>query len=177
MYLLIGWIAVLIAVRGTRQQADRSGALRTVAASPFGGVLLWLLFAGFCGLALWRLSEGVYGSGSRGGDKTSTRMRSLGRAIIYGFVAYGTLKYALGAGAPPSTNQQSVDLTASAMSHPGGRILVVVIGLALIAGGLYMAYEAWHRKFLKELQTSRMRARTRRIRLSAQCSSNGASAL
>jgi hypothetical protein len=144
-------------------QADRSGALRTVAGTPFGKALLWILVVGFTGLALWRLSEAAYGSPSSGGRKASTRIEALGRAIIYGFIAYGTLKYALGAGAPQSTNQQSVDLTASAMSHRGGQVLVVIIGLALLAGGLYLAYEAWKRKFLGNLQTSRMRARTRRI--------------
>jgi hypothetical protein len=162
MYILIGWLAVLVASGNSGQQADRSGALRTVAGTPFGKALLWILLAGFIGLALWRLSEAAYGSPSSGGRKASTRIKALGRAIIYGLVAYGTLKYALGAGAPQSTNQQSVDLTASAMSHPGGKVLVVIIGLALIAGGLYLAYEAWKRKFLGNLQTSRMRAQTRR---------------
>jgi hypothetical protein len=163
MYILIGWLAVLVAFGNSGQQADRIGALRTVAGTPFGKGLLWILVVGFIGLALWRLSEAAYGSPSTGGRKTSARLKALGRAIIYGFIAYGTLKYALGAGAPQSTNQQSVDLTASAMSHPGGRVLVVIIGLALIAGGLYLAYEAWKREFLGNLQTRRMRARTRRI--------------
>lgn len=162
MYVLIGWIAILIVVGKASQQADRSGALHTVAGTRFGGFLLWLLFAGFTGLALWRLSEAAYGSAGSGGRKATTRLQSLGRALIYGFVAYGTLKYALGAGAPQSTNQQSVDLTASAMKHPGGQVLVVVIGLALVAGGVYLAYQAWRREFLRTLQTGRMRARTRR---------------
>ena len=163
MYVIIGWLAILIAAGNSSQQADRSGALRTVAGTPFGKALLWILVVGFIGLTLWRLSEAAYGSPSSGGRKPSARIKALGRAIIYGFVAYGALKYALGAGAPQSTNQQSVDLTASVLSHPGGKAVVVIIGLALIAGGLYLAYEAWQRKFLGNLQTSRMRARTRRI--------------
>ena len=163
MYILIGWLALLVAFGNSGQQADRSGALRAVAATRFGTVLLWLLVVGFIGLALWRLSEAAFGSPSRGGQKASARIKALGRAAIYGLIAYGTLKYALGAGAPQSTNQQSVDLTASAMKHPGGQVLVVIVGLALIAGGVYLAYEAWQRKFLGNLRTSRMRARTRRV--------------
>ena len=163
MYILIGWIAILIAAGSSSQQADRSGALHTVAGTRFGGALLWLLFAGFAGLALWRLSEAAYGSPGSGGRKATARLQSLGRALIYGFVAYGTLKYALGAGAPQSTNTQSVDLTASAMRHPGGQVLVVIAGLALIAGGAYLAWQAWRREFLRTLETGRMRARTRRV--------------
>jgi type IV secretory pathway VirB2 component (pilin) len=163
LYVLIGWLAIEIAVGHQGQQADRSGALRIVAGTRAGGVLLWLLVAGFICLAVWRLAEAAYGSPGAAGHKTSARLKALGSAIIYGFVAYGTIKYALGAGAPPSTNQQSVDLTATAMREPGGRLIVVVLGLALIGGGLYLGYQSWRRKFLSNLRTSQMRARTRRV--------------
>jgi hypothetical protein len=48
------------------------------------------------------------------------------------------------------------------MKEPGGRAIVVVAGLALIGGGLYLAYSAWKKHFLKRLRVSQMRARTRR---------------
>lgn len=162
LYILIGWLAVQIAVGHSGQQADRSGALRIVAGTRIGSALLWVLVVGFAGLALWRLVEALYGSPVPGGRKAATRAKSLLSAIVYGFVAFGTLKYALGAGAPPSTNQQSVDLTTAAMREPGGRLIVIVLGLALIGGGLYLAYQAWRRKFLANLRTSRMSRRTRR---------------
>jgi len=163
MYVIVGWLAIRIAFGNSSQQADRSGALHTVAGTSVGGVLLWLLVVGFIGLALWRLSEALYGSPQADGRKASARLKALARAIIYAVVAYGTLKYALGAGSPQSSDQQSVDLTATAMRHPGGRAVVIVIGLALIACGVYMAYQAWQREFRKHLQTGRMRARTRRV--------------
>jgi Domain of Unknown Function (DUF1206) len=163
IYILIGWLAVQVALGHSTQQADRSGALRIVAGTRLGGVLLWVLVIGFASLALWRLCEALYGAPSPGGHKTSIRVKSLGSAIVYGFVVYGTLRYALGEGAPPSTNQQSVDLTATAMREPGGRLIVVLLGVALMAGGVYLGYQAWRRKFLGNLRTSRMSARTRRV--------------
>ena len=48
------------------------------------------------------------------------------------------------------------------MKHPGGQVLVVIIGLALIVGGAYLAYQAWRREFLRILRTGRMCARIRR---------------
>ena len=55
MYGLIGIIAVQIALGSTHiGEADRSGAVRLVAATPFGSVMLWLLVIGFTGLTLWR---------------------------------------------------------------------------------------------------------------------------
>ncbi len=69
----------------------------------------------------------------------------------------------LGTGGPQSSNQQSVDLTATLLKYPGGKFLVIVIGLALIGGGIYLAYEAWKEKFRRDMELGQMRARTRRI--------------
>jgi hypothetical protein len=49
------------------------------------------------------------------------------------------------------------------MRHPGGKAVIIVIGLVLIGVGIYLAYEAWRKKFLKELQLGQMSARTRRV--------------
>ena len=163
MYVIIGWIAIEVAFHRSNQQADRTGALHAISATPVGGVLLWLLVIGFIGMALWRLSEAVYGSPGPDGQKASKRLAALGRAIIYSVIAYGVLKYTLGTGGPQSSNKQSVDLTATLLKYPGGKFLVIVIGLALIGGGIYLAYEAWKEKFRRDMGLGQMRARTRRI--------------
>lgn len=163
MYVIIGWIAIEVALHQSNQQADRTGALHAIGATPVGGILLWLLVIGFIGVALWRLSEAIYGSPGSDGQKASKRLAALGRAIIYGVITYGVLKYTLGTGGPQSSNQQSVDLTATLLKYPGGKFLVIVIGLALIGGGIYLAYEAWKEKFRRDMELGQMRARTRRI--------------
>jgi Domain of Unknown Function (DUF1206) len=163
MYIVIGWIALLIAFRKTSQLADRTGALHELSGTPFGGAALWLLVVGFFGMALWRLSEALYGTRGAGGRSAKPRLSALAKAVVYVIVGYGVLKYAIGAGAPQSSNQQSVDLTATLMRHPGGKIAVVIIGLALIGGGLYLGYQAWRKRFLKELNLGQARMRTRRI--------------
>jgi len=65
-----------------------------------GGVLLWLLVVGFIGMALWRLSEALYGAPGSGSTKASKRLSAFARAVIYAVIAYGVLKYALGEGSP-----------------------------------------------------------------------------
>jgi hypothetical protein len=163
MYVLIGWIAILIAFHKTGQQADRTGALHAIAATPVGGVVLWMLVVGFVGMALWRLSEAAYGSPGQGGRKASTRLSALARAVFYGLIAYGILKYALGEGGPQSSDTQSVDLTATALREPGGRVLVIVIGLALIGTGAYLAYKAWRKDFMHDMALGQLGARGRRV--------------
>lgn len=163
MYILIGIIAVEIATGNASQQADRTGAVRLVAKTPFGSVILWLLVIGFAGMTLWRLSEAIWGAAGEGGRKTSKRVANLARAIFYGAVTYGILKYALGVGAPSSSDKESQDLTATALKVQGGQVIVGIVGVLVIGGGLYVAYRAFKRKFLKHLRLGSTSARTRKV--------------
>jgi Domain of Unknown Function (DUF1206) len=153
MYVLIGVIAVQVAFGDSGRQADRSGALRLVASTPFGTVVLWLLVIGFAGMALWRLSQAIWGSGAgQDGRKASKRLAAGARAIFYGVVTFSILKYALGLGAPSSSDKQSRDLTATALHYPGGQVVVVLAGLGFIGGGGYLAFRAFRKKFLRHLR-------------------------
>jgi len=152
MYLLIGIIAVQIALGSSRQQADRTGAVRLVAATPFGSLLLWLLAIGFAALALWQLSWAVWGSPEAGGRKPRARVMALVKAVFYAVVAFSVFKYALGLGAPASSDQQSQDLTAKAMQAPGGQAIVAIAGIVVAGVGLYLAYQAWQKRFAKNLR-------------------------
>jgi hypothetical protein len=163
MYGLIGIIAVQIALGTTHRQADRSGAVRLVAATPFGSVILWLLVIGFAGLTLWRLSEAAYGAQGPGGHKTSQRLINLAKAVIYGFVTWGILKFALGLGAPSSSNTQSRDLTATAFRYSGGRFAVAIAGAVIVGVGLYLAYQAYRARFLRDLRMGSASPRTREV--------------
>jgi hypothetical protein len=163
MYIIIGCIAIDIAISHSGKKADSSGALRVVGSNPFGKVVLWLLVLGFVGLALWRLTEAIYGAAGPDGHKAGKRIAALGRTILYGFLAYVVLKYAIGAGAPKSSNSQSKDLTATVMAHPGGRVLVILAGLALAIAGAILAYQAWRKDFLKHLQLGTAGPTARRV--------------
>jgi Domain of Unknown Function (DUF1206) len=162
MYILIGVIAVRIAFSSSGQKAESTGAVRLVAKTPFGSALLWLLAIGFAGLTLWRLSEAIWGSSGPDGRKPAKRLAAAARAILYGFVTFGIFKYALGLGAPSSSNTQSQDLTARAMQLPGGQVLVAIAGIAIVAAGLYIAYEAWKKKFLRQMRMGSARPATRK---------------
>jgi Domain of Unknown Function (DUF1206) len=163
MYGLIGVIAVQIALGSTHRQADRSGALRLVAATPFGSVILWLLVIGFAGLTLWRLSEAAWGAAGADGHKASRRIINLCKAVIYGVVTWGVLKFALGLGAPASSNKQSRDLTATAFKYSGGRYAVAIAGIIVTGIGLYLAYQAFEAKFLRDMTMGSASTRTRKI--------------
>jgi hypothetical protein len=159
IYILIGWVAILIALGRSSSQADQQGALQLLVGKPYGLLSLWLLGIGFALYALWRLSEAVYGVTAEG-NGAGPRLKSLFRALVYASFAYLTFKVISGKQGSQTGQQQ--DLTASVMHHSGGRLLVGIVGLIIVAVGLALVAEGVRHKFMKYLRTAQMNARTRR---------------
>jgi hypothetical protein len=160
LYILIGWVAILVALGNHSHQADQQGALQLLASTSFGRIVLWLIGIGFAGYALWRLSEAAFGVTGEG-NGAGPRLKSLGRAIIYAAFAYLTFKVIAGTAGNESKKQQ--DFTASVMHHSGGRWLVGIVGLIVVIAGVTLMVEGLRARFMKYLQTSRMSARTRKM--------------
>jgi hypothetical protein len=163
-YILIGWIAIQAAFGNSSQQADKSGALQEIGSTPVGGVLLWLLAVGFIGMALWQLSIAAFGmsqSSEHSDNEAGTRLAALGRAVLYAVIGWSVLKFAVGQGTQ-SSDKESVDLTATLLKYPFGQVLVVIIGIALVGGGAYIAYAAWKEKFRDGLELGQA-GRLRRV--------------
>jgi hypothetical protein len=160
IYILVGWVAVLVALGKSSREADQSGALQLLAGKSYGLVSLWLLGIGFAAYALWRLSEAAFGvTGEKPG--AGPRLKSLARAIIYAGLSYLTFTVIAGTARSQASRQQ--DVTASVMQHTGGRVLVGIIGLVVVVCGLVLVIEGVRQKFMKYLQTGQMSARTRRV--------------
>src|SRR5580658_7476571 len=135
IYLLIGWVAVLVALGHSSQEADQQGALQLLAGKPYGLVSLWLLGIGFAAYALWRLSEAAFGvTGEPSG--AGPRLKSLGRAVIYAGFSY--LAFTVISGSDRSQSRQQQDFTATAMHHPAGRVVVGVVGRAVVICGIVL---------------------------------------
>ena len=161
LYILIGWVAILVALGQTSHEADQQGALQLLAGQPYGLVSLWLLGIGFAGYAFWRLSEAAFGVTGEG-NGAGARLKSLVRALIYAFFAYLTFKIIAGTGTGSQTKKQQ-DLTATVMHHPGGQWLVGIVGLVIVIVGLMLVFEGIRGKFLKYLQLSQLSPRKRRL--------------
>src|SRR5258708_3397574 len=59
--ILIGWLAIEVALGHSSQQPNQQGALQLLAGKSYGMVTLWLLGIGFAGYSVWRLG----GAGGR----------------------------------------------------------------------------------------------------------------
>ena len=160
IYILIGWVAILVAIGRSAQEADQQGALQLLASKPYGLVSLWLLGIGFAGYALWRASEAAFGVS---GDRSSAgpRLKSLAQALVYAGFAYLTFKVISGSRGSQSRRQQ--DITAAAMQHPAGRWLVGIAGVIIVVVGAVLAVGGVRRKFMTYLRTWQMSRRTQRV--------------
>ena len=159
LYILIGVVAILVAIGQRAHEADQAGALQLLAGQPYGVVALWLLFLGFTGYALWRLSEAAFGVTGEG-NGAGPRLKSLARAVPYAIFAYLTIKVITGKKASQASQQK--DTTATIMHHTGGRWLVGIVGLGIVIVGVALVVEGIRRKFMKYLRTYEMSPRTRR---------------
>jgi hypothetical protein len=144
VHLLIAWIALQLAWGNNSEEASHSGALRELASQPFGGILLWVVAFGLFALVVWKSLELLYG------HLDNFKMASsAGRAVVYLYLGISAVKIAGGSGGS-STNKSS-GMTAKLMEHAGGRLLVVLIGLAVVGIGIYQIYKAVTKKFLEDL--------------------------
>jgi hypothetical protein len=160
IYILVGVVAVLVALGQSSREADQSGALQLLAGKSYGLVALWLLGIGFAAYSLWRLSEAAFGvTGEPPG--AGPRLKSLARSVIYAGLAYLTFTVISGTDRSQSRRQQ--DMTATAMQHPAGRWAVGIAGLIIVICGLVLVVEGARKTFMKYLRTTQMSAKMRRV--------------
>ncbi|MCG5216227.1 DUF1206 domain-containing protein [Streptosporangium sp. KLBMP 9127] len=156
LYALIGVLALQIAFGdGGGQEADKGGAISTVAELPFGAVILWIMVVGFAALALWQLSEAAIGR-----RETVDRAKSAGRTAVYVLI-FVTLLAVLLSGGAGSEDKKSKDLTSTILDLPVGQVLVGLIGLGIIGLGVYWVHEGVTKKFREELNLGQMSPRAR----------------
>ena len=157
VYIGIGWLAVLVGLGG-RANIDQRGALTEILAQPYGAAMVRLLTIGFAAYALWRMSEAAFGATGQG-KKAGPRLRSLARGIVYIAMAFTAQSLLHGAQATQSGQQGA--LAGTVMQHQGGRLIVGIVGLVVVAVGLVLVREGWKTTFLR--QFGPLSARRRRI--------------
>lgn len=153
VYLLLAWISLQVAFGGgSGKSADNSGALAELAGKPFGKVLLAVMAVGLFAFAVWQVVLAAVGF-ERAKDKELAfkRASAAGKAVIGVALGVQALKLVLGGGGQ-SSSQKQADWTGKLLGAPAGRVLVVLLGLAVIGFAGYLIYTGWTKKFLERLE-------------------------
>ncbi|WP_425955635.1 DUF1206 domain-containing protein [Xylanimonas sp. McL0601] len=148
LHVLLGWLAVQLALGRTSSEADQSGAFRTLGRAPGGALLLWVVAVGFAALAVWQLVTAFVGERGRE-HQAGLRIKSAAKSVLYGVLAGISVQYASGGGTSGGSAQKG--LTAQVLSWPGGRWLVGLVGLVIVVAGVVHVVIGVRKRFLRDL--------------------------
>ncbi|MDO4916466.1 MAG: DUF1206 domain-containing protein [Rothia sp. (in: high G+C Gram-positive bacteria)] len=144
LHIMIGWIALKIALGTGGGEASNSGALSQIAHTPGGQILLWVMAIALLGLGLWRLLEIFVASEAK--DKA----KSGAVGVVFMSLVFTTFTFARGGSS--SDGQKTTSITAQVLQWPGGKTLIVIAGLVVIGVGIYGVVKGATRKFTKDLE-------------------------
>ena len=154
VYVAIGVLAIQVALGTGGKTTGSGGAFESINAQPLGVVMLVLLALGLVGYASWKLVQGIMDPDDKGKDVQGIvrRVAYGGSALIHLGLAFSALEELLGPEGQSTTLDQ---WTAWVMSYqpPLGRILVALVGLAVISVGLYQFYAGVTARFLQDMET------------------------
>ncbi len=167
VYLIIGWLAVQVAIGAGGKTTDQRGALQVISEQPFGKFLLALVIIGLIGFAIWCFLQAWFDTEGKGNNIRGIIGR-LGYAITgisYAILAFGAFQLVTRTGtgsATKSTTSSTQDVTAQLLNHSWGVVAVVILGLIVIGVALYMFAKAYTAKFQKRLLLTGLSAQLRR---------------
>ena len=167
VHLLVAWLALQLAWGGGGGEADQSGAMATLAQTPVGKPLLWIIAVGLIALAVWQAAEALQWRGSlrMGGRQKKKALQNIGKsvakAVVYAVLAITAIKFAVGSG--KSSAQQQQEGTAGVFGWPGGRFLVGIAAVILLCVGVVHIVKGVKKTFLKQIDLADAPPKTTRL--------------
>ena len=138
IYGVVGVLAAAAALNLGGRVTDKRGALRVILSHPFGNTVLFVLGAGLCGYAIWRLLDASLDPDRRGTSAKGLVIRIGGavRGLFYGGLGVEAFRLARGLRGSSGTDARIRSWTARAMELPLGEWLVALVGIITAAYGL-----------------------------------------
>lgn len=173
IYIILGVLAMLLAFGKSGGAADQQGAIAVIGKQPAGMFMLWVVLIGLVSYSFWGLVRALFDPLHKGNDKKGllTRAGFLLSAIGYAYLSYTAYSFIVYRGGKTQTQQQSF---ASIMTTTWGPWVIFIIGLIVIAIGLYQMYQGFNSSFDKQFKTYVMT--TDEIKLATQLGRFGTAA-
>jgi hypothetical protein len=152
LYLLLGVLAVQAAFSGGNAEGQ-TGALRSLADTTLGGILLPLLAIGLGLYSLWRLATALLDLEREGTDASGLVHRGgyLASAVAYGYFAFVAGQLAFGDGGSSGGGGGASEGTQTALALPGGQWIVGLAAIALLGFAAREAYRSYSATFMQDL--------------------------
>jgi hypothetical protein len=159
VYAVIGVLALKLALGDGGKATNQQGALKEIAAQPFGKTLMILMAIGLGGYALWRLLRAALGHGPEQSDSGTDRLSGLASGIAYAILCVTAIKIVSGAHTGSGTPKKA---TGGVLDWSIGPLLVGAAGVVLIGVAAYQAYKGLAKKFLEDSKTEQMSPEVKR---------------
>lgn len=163
VHLLVAVTAVRMALgmRGSDEEASNTGALRSLAETPLGAGLLWVVAAGFFALVVWQAVTALIGFHEFDGFKrVRKRLSAALRTVLYGYLGVAAARIASGPDVEDGEDAQE-SLSQGLLGLPFGQVLVGIVGLAVLGYAIAQVSKAFRRSFHDELDTTLTGAKLR----------------
>lgn len=157
VYALLGLLAASLVVGGgTEEEVSQSGAVAKVAEAPLGGLALWAVAVGLVLYVVWRVVSILLPAESSL-STWATRAGYAVSAVAYAALAWTAASLASGGGGGGGSGgggqESQVDsVTRGLMEMTGGRWLVGLAGLGVVALGAYFVHRGWTQDFADDLE-------------------------
>ncbi len=147
------YIVIALLVFRSGRSEDPSGALAELGQNG-GEPLLLAMAAGFIAYGLWRLADAAlniegHGDGAKG---LGGRLAAGGSGLVYSALAWKSVQ--LIDGGSGGSGDGAEEGARTAMTLPGGPMLVTIAGAVLIGAGLYQLVKAYRCSFCDRLDPS-----------------------
>jgi hypothetical protein len=156
-YLLLVYLTIRVAAVSSSKQADANGALRIVGTSIFSSVILGFASLGFALFGAVRLKAAWCDRKEPRLSRATTALQGVSSFVV----AWIPMSFALGSTSTGSA-QQSQQHATRLLGLPGGRVIVVVVGVIVLGWAAWQIRGAVQRDFADGLDTGGCRPWVRR---------------
>ncbi len=153
IYIIMGLLAVKVAFGKGGSLASPQEAIAAIGKQPGGMILLWVVLLGIICYSTWGIVRAVFDPLHKGHDLKGLVARFGFLVSAFGFAILALPTYGIITGASKTSNgSQTEKLITSIMAMPGGRWVIGILGLAVMAGGLYQIYLGFSAHFERQFQ-------------------------
>jgi hypothetical protein len=161
VYCLVGLLAFMAAfhLKGNdAEDADQQGVFQFVMEQPFGKGLLLVIGLGLVSYSLWRIIQALKDTEHKGDGAKGLARRSgyLFSAVIYGGLAAAAFKMVMGYRESGKSDQRET-VARTVLEQPLGKWILILIGLGVIASGLYQIYRGLSDKYKKDVGSAHLK--------------------
>ena len=164
IYITMGLLAVQVAFGKGGALASPQAAIAAIGKQPAGMILLWVVLVGISSYAVWGVVRAVFDPLHKGHDTKGLieRFGFLVSAFGYAILILPTYGYITGA-AQSTNGSQTQKFIGTIMAMPWGRWAIGLVGLLVLAGGLYQIYLGFKAGFDRQFKTYALSAQEIKI--------------